>query len=233
MEHKDFWNKEYKTSEHLALSIEPSEDLEKFTRFLERESKRQYLNTQARVLDIGCGNGRNLIYLAQTYGMRGYGIDISNVAIEKAEPLSEGLPIEYQVGSMADPLPLPDGTQTLVLDMMSSHFLKKAEREALLEEVVRVLRTGGWLFFKSFLADEDLHTKRLLKEHPADEEGAYIHPVLGVYEYVWTEEKAREFFEPYFEIHKFAKSHKHINRGKIGEDRAWKRRTFSAYLQKM
>ena len=125
MEHKDFWNKEYKTSEHLALSIEPSEDLEKFTRFLERESKRQYLNTQARVLDIGCGNGRNLIYLAQTYGMRGYGIDISNVAIEKAEPLSEGLPIEYQVGSMADPLPLPDGTQTLVLDMMSSHFLKK------------------------------------------------------------------------------------------------------------
>jgi hypothetical protein len=84
-----------------------------------------------------------------------------------------------------------------------------------------------WLFFKSFLADDDLHTKRLLREHPADEGGAYIHPRLGVYEYTWTEEVLREFFEPYFEIHKIDKSHKHIIRGKAG-----KRRTVSAYLQK-
>lgn len=231
--HKEFWNKEYKSSEHLALSMNVSEDLEKFIRWMEREHGRKYLNPLARVLDIGTGNGRNIIYLSNNYGMRGVGFDISEVAIAEAEKNKEDLPIELSVRSMADPLPLGDNSVTIVLDMMSSHFLKKAEREALLAEIVRVLKPGGWLFFKSFLADEDLHVKRLLKESPAEEEGAYIHPKIGVYEYVWTEEDAIDFFSPYFQIHKIQKSHKHINRGKIGDERAWKRRTFSMYLQKL
>jgi ubiquinone/menaquinone biosynthesis C-methylase UbiE len=231
--HKEFWNKEYKSSEHLALSMNVSEDLEKFIRWMEREHGRKYLNPLARVLDIGTGNGRNIIYLSNNYGMRGVGFDISEVAIAEAEKNKEDLPIDFSVRSMAEPLPLADGSATIVLDMMSSHFLKKAEREALLAEIVRVLKPGGWLFFKSFLADEDLHVKRLLKESPAEEEGAYIHPKIGVYEYVWTEEDAVDFFAPFFQIHKIQKSHKHINRGKIGDERAWKRRTFSMYLQKL
>ncbi len=48
-----------------------------------------------------------------------------------------------------------------------------------------------------------------------------------MYEYVWSEEKVREFFESYFTLHKFDKSHRHIIRGKAG-----KRRTFTAYFQK-
>lgn len=231
--HKEFWDKEYKTSEHLALSMNVSEDLEKFTRWMEREYGREFLNPIAQVLDIGTGNGRNLIWLSETYGMRGVGFDISETAIKAAKEQAQDLPLQFEVRSMTDVLPLKDSSATLVLDMMTSHFLRKEEREKLLREIVRVLKPGGWLFFKSFLADEDLHTKRLLKENPADEAGAYVHPKIGVYEYAWTEESAREFFAPYFQIHKVQKSHKHINRGKIGDERAWKRRTFSMYLQKL
>lgn len=232
MEHKEFWNREYKTSEHLALSTDSSEDLEKFTRWLERNYKRQFLNPMARAVDLGCGNGRNLIFLANNFGIRGMGYDISEVAIGHAEALSQDLPIQYEMRSIAEPLPLPDNSQTFVLDMMTSHFLKKAQREALRAEILRVLKPGGWLFFKSFLADEDLHVPRLLKEHPADEEGAYIHPKMGVYEYAWKEDDVEAFFKEDFELHKFNKSHRHINRGKVGDARAGKRRTFSAYLQK-
>jgi len=231
--HKEFWNKEYQTSEHLALSMNVSEDMEKFLRWMEKDYGRKYLNPIAKVVDIGTGNGRNLIYLVNNYSMRGVGYDISEVAIAEAEKNKEDLNIEFVVRSMTEPLPETDSSVTLVLDMMTSHFLRKAQREALLAEIVRVLKPGGWLFFKSILADEDLHTARLLKENPSDEPGAYIHPKIGVHEFVWTEEAAREFFEPYFQIHKVVKSHKHINRGKIGEERAWKRRTFSMYLQKL
>jgi SAM-dependent methyltransferase len=225
--HREFWNREYQTSEHLTLSSAPSEDLEKFTRFLERGWKREFLNPRALALDLGCGNGRNLIYLAESFGMRGVGYDISDVAIKAAKAASEGMPIEYETLSIEGELPMRDTSATIVLDMMTSHFLKKAEREALKAEILRVLRPGGWLFFKSFLADEDLNVKRLLRESPADEEGAYIHPKMGVYEYVWTEDALREFFEPDFEIHKIHKSHKHLRKGKPG-----KRRTLSAYMQK-
>ena len=225
--HREFWNKEYKTSEHLTLSEEPSGDLEKFTRWAERNYGRRFLNPLARTLDLGSGNGRNLIFLAETYGMRGVGYDISDVAIMQGKRLSKDLPIEFFARSIEGPLPLPDQSVHLALDMMTSHFLKKKEREILRDEIFRVLKPGGWLLLKSFLADGDLHVRRLLKESPADEEGAYIHPKFGVYEYAWTEEALREFFEPYFTIHKIERSHKHIKAGK-----AFKRRTFTAYLQK-
>jgi len=226
--HRDFWNKEYQTSEHLALSEVPSEDLEKFARFLERHSGREFLNLRSLALDLGCGNGRNLKYLAENFGMRGIGYDVSDVAIREAKRATGELPITYEVRSIAEPLPLPDESVTLALDMMSSHFLKKAQREALRGEILRVLRQQGWLYFKSFLAEDDINVKMLLRDHPAEEEGAYIHPRFGMYEYVWTEESMREFFEPYFEVHKLYKSHRHLRRGRAG-----KRRTLSVYLQKL
>lgn len=228
MDPRRFWNQEYKTSEHLALSTTQSEDLEKFVRWQERHYKHQYLNPHATVLDLGCGNGRNLIFLAENFGMRGLGFDISDVAIEHAVRESGDLPIQYEVRSIGEPLPVADESQAFVLDMMTSHFLKKREREALRSEIHRVLRPGGWLFFKSFLADEDIHTRRLLRESPADEEGAYIHPELGVYEYAWTEDGVYDFFKEGWELHKFNKSHRHI----LKKGRPGKRRTFSAYIQK-
>lgn len=232
---RGFWDTEYKKARksgpqgpHLTLSDEPAEDLMKFTRWLEREHGKRFLNVTAQALDLGCGNGRNLVFLAKEFGMRGVGYDISKVAIESAKKAAEGLPLKFSVRSLAEPIPLPDTSVTIALDMMSSHVLKKVEREALRSEILRVLRPEGWLFFKSFLLEEDAHAKRLLREYPGPEEGMYIHPEIGVPEYVWTEEGVREFFEPYFTIHRIEKSFKHRH----ADGSAWKRRTLSVYLEK-
>ncbi|MDO8482245.1 MAG: class I SAM-dependent methyltransferase [bacterium] len=221
----EFWNKEYKGANHLALSDNPSEDLVKFTRWLERRVGLKFLNKTATVLDLGCGNGRNLLWLAENFGTRGIGYDISNEAVTLARQLGEGLPIEYQTRSIAKPLPLPDASQTLVLDMMTSHFLKSAERQNLLTEITRVLKPSGWLFWKTFLLDEDDHAKRMLRESPADEVGSYIHPKIGVAEHVFTEEEVTDALAPHFTIHKITKSHGH--RGPSG-----KRRSMSIYAER-
>jgi len=223
---REFWNKEYRGANHLALSENPSEDLVKFTRWLERQYGRTFLNKTATVLDLGCGNGRNLIWLAQNFGTRGVGYDISSEAIALAKKLSEGLPVEYHVRSVTEPLPLSDYSQTLVLDMMTSHFLKASERANLLAEITRILKPSGWLFWKTFLLDEDLHAKRMLAENPADEAGSYIHPKIGVAEHVFTEEEVTEALAPHFTIHKITKSHGH--RGPSG-----KRRSMSIYAEKI
>lgn len=225
--HKAFWDKEYRTGEHLALSDEPSEDLEKFIRFLERLEGRKSLNVTSSATDLGCGNGRNLILLAK-YGMRGIGYDISDEAIKIAKKNSAGLPLIWEARNMAGDFDkIGNESQTIVLDMMSSHFLKKVEREKLKSEILRILKPGGWYLFKTFLSNEDIHTTRLLRDYPADEEGAYIHPKIGVYEYVYSEAGIYEFFEPEFTIHKIDKSYKHIKDGK-----AFKRRTVTVYMQK-
>ena len=223
-----FWNKEYKQKDHLRLSENPSEDLMKFTRHLEREYGRAYLNPLASALDLGCGNGRNLVYLSKTFGMRGIGYDISSEAIAQAQKLSAGLPLTYEIRSIAGEISLPDGSQTLVLDMMTSHFLNNAERENLYTEILRVLKPGGWLFLKTFLRDEDTHAERLLREHPGGEAGSYIHPEIKVEEHVFTEDEITEELGRHFFVHKVLKSHRH----KDEHGRPGKRRSISLYAQK-
>lgn len=223
----NFWDNEYKTAEHLKLSAEVSEDLEKFTRWLGRRDREDVITAPNSVLDVGCGNGRNLIYLACSYELSGVGYDISAAAIAQAKEASKELDLTYEARTIAGALTLPNESQSLVLDMMTSHFLNQKERAQLRDEIYRVLQPGGFLYMKTFLADGDLHTRRLLKDHPAKEAGSYIHPVIGVAEHVYTEEELITFLQEKFTIRQVYRSHKHVLKGK-----ARKRRTISVYAEK-
>lgn len=222
-----FWDREYTNPEHLKLSDKESQDLAKFTRWVIRRERHDLLQPNESAFDAGCGNGRNLIYLGNEFEMKGVGVDISAAAIAQAKAASRELSISYHVGSAANPLPAEDDTQALALDMMTSHFLTKEERTKLRDELFRVLKPGGFLFMKTFLKDGDLHTRRLIEEYPGKEEGTYIHPVMGVAEYVYTEEELVAFLSEKFIVRKIYRSHKHISRGK-----ARKRRTISIYAEK-
>lgn len=223
-----FWDKEYTNPEHLKLSENVSADLEKFIRWFSRQKGLQNVFDLGKsAIDAGCGNGRNLIYLAQNFGMKGIGVDISSAAIAQAKRASEKLNITYHVGTAGSPLPAEDETQSLALDMMASHFLSKEERTQLRDEIHRVLIPGGYLFMKTFLKDEDRHTERLLKEFPGKEEGSYIHPVMGVPEYVYSEDELVKFLGEKFLIRKVSRSHRHTVKGGAG-----KRRTISIYAEK-
>ncbi|MDD2935371.1 MAG: class I SAM-dependent methyltransferase [Candidatus Pacebacteria bacterium] len=222
---KTFWNKEYQKGEHLNLSVKPSEDLLKFFRWLSRNEPEAILDKNSLVLDLGCGNGRNLVYMTNQFNIKGVGYDISEEAINQAKKINPS--IEWKVRSIAGKIDLPDDSTDIVLDMMSSHFLNEEERNILLEELNRIIKPNGWLFFKSFLREGDLHAKRLLEKNPAQEKGSYIHPRIGVQEHTWTTDEIKDFFGPFFEIRKIEKSHLHMLRGK-----AFKRRTVTVYLQK-
>ena len=221
-----FWDKEYTTPQHLKLSDAVSGDLEKFIRWHNRQKKLEPVFLQGnKAFDAGCGNGRNLIYLAQQYKMSGSGIDISSAALSQAKKAAQKLPLTFKVGSSGQPLPAENEKYDVALDMMTSHFLTEKERTLLLDELFRILKPGGWLFMKTFLKDDDNHTKRLLAEHPGKEPGTYIHPVMGVPEFVYSEEELLAFLGKKFIIRKVDRSHRH--KGKTG-----KRRTISVYAEK-
>ena len=99
--------------EHLKLSDKESEDLAKFTRWIIRRERGDILAEGASAVDAGCGNGRNLIYLAKNFNMKGVGVDISSAAIAQAKKASTELDINYHVGSAGDTLPTEDESQTL------------------------------------------------------------------------------------------------------------------------
>lgn len=224
---KAFWDAEYKEEANFAISMNPSEDLEKFTRWLDREYGKSSLNVTASVLDLGSGNGRNLVWLAENFNVRGVGYDISSEAVKIAKTYASAhnLPLTFEARSIAGTLTVPDASQTFVLDMMTSHFLNAEQRAFLVDEILRVLKPGGFLFYKTFLLDEDSHAKRLLKENPADEKNTYIHPLIGMAEHVSTEQDIEDVYGSKFIVHKIYKSHRHTGKG-------GKRRSIAVYLQK-
>lgn len=228
---KEFWNREYRDPEFFALSEEASADLQKFTRWALKEYGKDALRPDVTVLDAGCGNGRNLLWMNRTFNMKGFGFDISEVAIAQAQKQAAsqkgGNKLEFKVHSIALDIPLPDESVDFVLDMMASHFLKEKERAIYFKEIARVLKPQGVLFFKSFFMEGDQHAKDLVKHQSAGEENAYIHPRLKVYEYVWTDEALEKTFGEQFTMMHRELSHKHNIRGKPN-----KRRSVVCYFEK-
>ncbi len=228
---KEFWNKEYKDPAFFLLSETVSADLVKFARWLPKEYGKDVLRPDIVVLDAGCGNGRNLLWMNEQFRVKGYGYDISDEGIAQANAnkakLQFGDKVEFTVRSLDELIPLPDESVDIVLDLMSSHFLKNDERRQFISEVARVLKPQGALCFKSFYAERDSHTKELLAKHAADEENAYIHPKLKVYEYVWDDQALEEYFSKDFILMKKEFSGKHHIKGKPA-----KRRSVVCYFEK-
>ncbi|MFZ2593907.1 MAG: class I SAM-dependent methyltransferase [Minisyncoccia bacterium] len=223
----EFWNDEYQTKEHFALSTEASEDLEKFVRFIERNHNG--FPRHWNVLDVACGNARNGIFLAEHFTAHVTGFDISKEAIAQGMKLAAGkrLRLNLSVGDLKNPLPVTDESQDIVLDMMSSHILNASERVKFLNEVLRVLKPGGWFFVKTFLRDGDVNAERMIRDFPAGEEGSYLHPRIGYLEHAGTEVELNAFYGEHFDIEYKQKSHKHFSHGKPN-----KRRFIVYYLTK-
>ncbi len=227
---KKFWNKEYKNSEHLKLSVEPSEELVIFTNWIEKELGRGALSMM-NILDVGCGNGRNLAYLNKEFGSSGFGYDISVEAINQAKKEYKDLTkINFETGDLRDPINQGDETFDLVLDLMVSHHLTKEEHKKYFSEILRIMKKDGWLLWKTFLRDDDVHAKKMIRDSKAKglspDDNGYIHPEFGFYEYVWSEEELREYVEPYFKVHTTRRSQAHKGHG------YHKRRYIVLYLER-
>jgi tellurite methyltransferase len=103
-----------------------------------------------KILDVGCGGGRNLVYFLQN-GFEVYGIDADPEAVESAKStaatLAPGLPeTNFMVGP-ADGLLFDDATFDLVISSAVLHFANTNNHfERMLLSMWRVLKPGGYFF---------------------------------------------------------------------------------------
>ena len=107
-------------------------------------------DTRRRLLDAGCGDGRNLVYFLRR-GFACYGIDREPSAIARVRKLAADLapdlpPENFDVGDLED-LPFEDGAFDAVVCSAVLHFADdEAQFGRMLNEMWRVLGAGG-LFF--------------------------------------------------------------------------------------
>ena len=103
-----------------------------------------------RILDSGCGGGRNLVYLLRE-GYEVYATDLDPAAVESvralARRLAPGLPDTNFRVEATENMSFENGFADVVISNTVLHFARDdAHFEAMLRELWRVLKHGG-LFF--------------------------------------------------------------------------------------
>ena len=103
-----------------------------------------------RALDLGCGTGKNAVYLAR-HGWEAVGVDISLIAILQARwrAFAADARCQFHQADVTD-LHFLEDPFDLALDIGCLHSLPLGDRESYAAEVARLTRPGGWYMLYAF-----------------------------------------------------------------------------------
>jgi tellurite methyltransferase len=108
------------------------------------------ITSEMRVLDAGCGGGRNLVYFFRS-GFNVSGVDQSSEAIAQirslAAQLAPHLPAENFRAAAIEQMPFDDESFDVVISSAVLHFARdEAHWHSMVQEMWRVLKPGGIFF---------------------------------------------------------------------------------------
>lgn len=193
---KALWEKEYGMRKNLPSSIttKPSSALERFMR--------NYPDIDKEItIDLGSGNGRNILYLLENGFEKAIGVEFSKVAINQAMELAilrgfKDRAIFYEQ-SLNYPIVAREASIPLITDMMTMHSLTQRDRNIMADQVSRLLKPGGYFVFHTISTDCE-QAQSLMEEIPGPESNSYRFKVEDDYvtEKVFTLGELKELFYP-------------------------------------
>lgn len=156
----------------------PSEDL---IRFIARNFYGARDRRAIKILEIGCGPGANIWYLARE-NFTVYGIDFSKIAIKKAKDRLDAEIEDWKGGLIVGDickLPYENEYFDAIIDIeaVAHNSFDKAKR--IYTEAGRVLKTGGYLYLRTFatgswgdgIGENKGHNLWVASEGPLKEKG--------------------------------------------------------------
>jgi SAM-dependent methyltransferase len=122
-----------------------------------------------RVLDLGCGTGRHVAYLALS-GFETYGFDISENALAQANRLlhEKNVVANMTLGDMFKPFPYENGFFGAVIATRVIHHAYLEEIRKVAGEMNRVLAEDGYMFVQSsaWFPDEKIENPSAIEVEP-------------------------------------------------------------------
>jgi SAM-dependent methyltransferase len=196
---KELWDREY-----TSLRSIPSSSREEPAKALVLFSELMSLSAPAKVLDAGCGNGRNAIYLARR-GCRVAALDFSEAALAQVQSRVRANRLEGQVSTIKhaidDPLPFEKGSFDAVLDCYTfCHFLADDAAESFWNEMHRVTRPSGFLLSLVFSPQDSYYA-----QYNTENSSIVRDPSNGIWKRLYTEKEIKAFFARQFLLRYFAK----------------------------
>lgn len=120
-----------------------------------------YLHDDAKILDAGCGEGRNLIYCLNN-NLDVFGIDQNPEAIQFLKLIAkknklQNIDARFQLMKL-DKILFPDSSFDVIICSAVLHFAKSEEHfHMMLMELVRLLKPKGKNFHSNY--DRSLHSR--------------------------------------------------------------------------
>ncbi len=98
------------------------------------------------VIDLGSGSGGGTVALAKNHGARVIGLELERPLVERSELIAEEAGVAEEVEFRCiEPGLLPLNDESIDAFDTSGVLIHVPDRDAMFQEVMRVLRPGGWL----------------------------------------------------------------------------------------
>jgi SAM-dependent methyltransferase len=150
---------------------------------------------EMKILDAGCGEGRNCIYFLHQ-GYQVFGTDANPTAIQMSRIYAKTIQPDYDIhrfqkASIED-MPFHGGAFDALISSAVLHFAKSSHHfHQMMAEMMRILRPGGFFFLRMCTDQGNMREK---SPHLGD--GVYLLPD-GSERFLWTPELEEEVMKKY------------------------------------
>jgi SAM-dependent methyltransferase len=198
LEWKQAWEYEYqKQGIPSSFRKAPARVVTEFYSWLEQ---RNFKGDQAA--DLGCGRGRNSLYLASK-GFSVVALDLleENIDCLTHQARSMKLPITAHAQNVISPWPMNANSLDIAIDIFCyKHLTNKDAQQLYRKELARTLKSTGY-YFVSLASESDGFYGPLLTHSPAPHHKLVVDPYAQIESYLYSiAELTREFVDHFIVI---------------------------------
>jgi len=193
---RDIWEEEHKNP-IVLLQMDQRDASSGVTKFFPWLTARSSSKNFSGV-EMGCGKGRNSIWLAQQgVGMTAF--DFSEHAITEASQRAQecGAEVDFVVHDATKQWPFESDYFDFAIDCFASTDIESPDGMAFARnEFRRVLKSKGFLLVYTLSTDDEFH-REMLEKYPAHEKNSFTHPITGKFEKVFDRQELLNFYKDF------------------------------------
>lgn len=196
---ENLWREAYLKHKKEFFHKRPSSFVKFFVEFL----KKLKFNFEGNALDLGCGNGRNGLYLAKC-GFNVYGTDVVKEALNdfRKSVRQAGLLGKVRLfhRDLGEKFPFRNDFFDVVIDINSfPNLVSETKRKRYKNELFRVMRKGSYYLIYAYSKDVGYYEPMLERFH-GKEKGTIICPDDNIQRKLYTMDELKKFFSNKFKL---------------------------------